>query len=125
VQTDSDASIVIDGNNLLYSGNIKTPTKYNPSIDLEPYSITKTDEGLYVVQIAIRLGDNGSLNTVPDHCWSPIQIEGNKEAFEKSQQRYLEVQKFWKVLAGKVEKYNQKHGFVKIDFTKSEFESFR
>lgn len=99
--------------------------KYSPGFDLKPYSYGQNKDGLYVAWLEIRLNDNGALDSISDHWAGPIKLEGNKEVFEKSKQRYSEIQAFWKKLEDKVRNYNLKHGFSETDFEKKEFLPFR
>lgn len=119
-QTDSDAHVGIQD-------LIQPPMnykKYSPDIDLKPYSYGKTDSGLYVALLDIRFGDNGCLDSCPEHYCSPIKLAGNQEAFEKSQKRCLEIKQCWKMLEGAVREYTKGHGFSKADYHKREFEPF-
>lgn len=124
-RTDPDAWVDVNG-----SGPPSSLVRYNPGMDLRPYSHKLfgreilTGDGLFIVEFEIRIGDNGCLDSVPDHLCSPIRREGNDEAFQRSQQRHGEIRSFWEELRDRVIGYNQEHGFSEIDYGKSEFLPF-
>ena len=99
--------------------------RYTPETDLTPYQIGQTKDKLYVALLEVRAGDNGCLDSVPDHCYSPIEIKGNEEAFELSKTRCSEIKDFWSGLTESIGRYNESHGFKNSDFTKQEFLPFR
>ena len=120
IKLDPDAKISIQQKN----ENPSNFPEYKPGIDLKPDCFTKTKKGLYISLLEIRLGANRSLDTVPDHMCAPIELEGNDEAFKKSQQRCSQIKKFWKGLENAVRAYVQEHNFKEQDLRKKEFLPF-
>jgi len=118
---DSDAYVGIK--------NIHQPSykgeKLSVGKDLKPYSVYQNLDGSYIALLEMRLGDNGALDSVEDHCCSSIELEGNQEAFDKSKIRCAEINGFWGKLEKSLEAYRTKHNFVELDFSKKEFLPFR
>jgi len=121
-KSDPDARLSINDNK---NPPINFPL-YTSESDLSKYAIEKTSRGIYVAVLEVRLGDNGCLDTYPNRVYcSSIKLEGHELEFEKSRQRYQEIQRFWKLLEDKVREYTQKNQFISPpDYTKPEFLPF-
>jgi hypothetical protein len=95
--------------------------RYTPGTDLRHYSFWHNKAGNYVNLIEVRIGDNGCLDSIPDHCGGSIKRDGNDEAFMKSQERCLQIKDFWKMLEDRVREYTIGKGFNHLDISKPEF----
>jgi len=120
-QTDPDARLTVNIN----SGAPYYFPDYTLETDLSQFSFAKTSKGLYVAKLEILLGDNGSLASVGEYFGGSLKVKEHQEAFDKSRQRCLEIQRFWKLLEDRVREYTQENRFVSPpDYYKPEFLPF-
>lgn len=100
--------------------------KYQKGIDLKPFKLWETSEGLYVIKLHIETGDFGICGKIEQRTgelygMGALPVQGFEDIKEQNKKRYYEIKKLWEGLEKKVADYNKKYNFTKIDIKKSEF----
>lgn len=122
LHTDSDSRITVEIDTPPY----KYPV-YEEGVDLRPFKLWETKDGLYVVKLNIRMGDGGIKDDIEERTgeryghWY-LKVEGLEDIRDRCRVRGAELIALWDGLEAQVADYNDEHGFTEIELKKTEFD---